>query len=281
MGVSSSKQPKTTKKVATQKVETAAKTGILSLTGHGISEVPSAVWAIDKMTMLDLTQNSISQLPAAIGGLRLLKTLKLDGNSLTGLPDMTGLAKLSTFSATDNKLDASALSQLPGTLTKLLVSKNAVSNMDGIMRMTKLQVLELSSNAITVVPESVGELVALVDLQLDDNQIEVVPAEIGACKRLKIVSLNRNRITGEVTDDFQPLPERLFAETPLERLNLEGNAITRRQLNSFKGIDTWLERRAATKSKDLVGRPRAGRVDGRPGGHSTTPPLAPRGFLTR
>jgi hypothetical protein len=51
---------------------------------------------------------------------------------------------------------------------------------------------------------------------------------------------------------FQSLPAVLFTDTQLERLNLEGNPIARRQLVEFDGVEKWLERQSQTKQKDLA-----------------------------
>ena len=66
-------QPRTTLRVAKEKIETATKTGVLSLTGHKLKEVPEDVWGIEKLTTLDLTQNQL----AKIDGVERLVNLKV------------------------------------------------------------------------------------------------------------------------------------------------------------------------------------------------------------
>lgn len=92
------------------------------------------------------------------------------------------------------------------------------------------------------------------ELTLDDNSVEVLPEEIGKCSKLKVVSLRNNQIAGGIirSTEYQSLPVALFTETQMERLNLEGNPIQRRQLNEFKGVDVWIERISKTKQKDLA-----------------------------
>jgi len=121
-------------------------------------------------------------------------------------------------------------------------------------RLVTLQILDLSSNQIDKVPPSVAFLVQIVDLNLDDNTIECIPHEVGALKKLKILSLRNNQVQGDMvaSTGYQSLPEELFAGTCLERLNLEGNPILRRELNEFKGVDMWLDRQSKTKQKDLA-----------------------------
>jgi Leucine-rich repeat (LRR) protein len=281
MGTTSSKEPRTGSKVTAQKLETAQKTGVLSLTGHGFKEVPSGVWAIEKMTTLDLTNNKLTSLDGSskkkstspsiggIGSLRLLKTLKLDKNELLELPVAVSiLDKLTNFTIGDNRIGPlNGLARLPtAKLIKLEAPRNSVGALDCCLHLTKLQVLNLSGNGISRVPEELGDaLTSLLELNLDDNLIEVVPPEAivgrggsssggGGLRKLKILSLRNNRVAGNRIEStgFQTLPAVLFSDTKLERLNLEGNPITKRQLSEFDGSSSWLERQSKTKQKDLA-----------------------------
>jgi Leucine-rich repeat (LRR) protein len=251
-------EPKTGKKVAAQKIETASKTGLLSLSGHALTEVPSSIWEIEKISTLDLSSNKIETLPGAIVKLKMLKSLKLDKNKLTKLPPLDGLGRLTSLSMGENGLGPGSLSILPQPpkLVKLIVPSNRLGGtvFSDCARVPTLQVLDLSRNEISVVPPSVGELAMLVELLLDDNTIEVVPEEIGKLVKLKTLSLRNNQIAGDIirSTGFQALPAVLFTDTSLERLNLEGNPILRRELNEFTGVDSWLDRVSKTKQKDLA-----------------------------
>ena len=141
-------------------------------------------------------------------------------------------------------------------MAKLSVPRNRLGNssLEDCGRVLTLQVLDLSSNGISLVSAAIGALAALVELVLDDNSIEVLPPECSQLVRLKTLSLRNNRITGDTvpSSEFQPLPKGLFTDTGLERLNLEGNPILRRQLLEFAGVDAWLERCSKTKQKDIA-----------------------------
>ena len=78
MGAATSKN-KTGKKVVKQKLEHAEKTGILSLTEHGLKEVPSAVLTLTSLRTLDLSSNALKAVPAALCDFVQLKTLKVRG----------------------------------------------------------------------------------------------------------------------------------------------------------------------------------------------------------
>jgi len=93
---------KTGKKVVVQKLENAARTGILSLQEHGLEEVPKQVYGLSKLRSLDLSRNALSDLGGgSIGHLQGLKVLAVESNKLGpgSLGGVSGLTKLHTLNA--------------------------------------------------------------------------------------------------------------------------------------------------------------------------------------
>ena len=86
MGQASSKN-KTGKKVVKQKLEHAEKTGILSLTEHGLKEVPPAVLALSSLRTLDLSANALKAVPEELCGFVQLKTLKVPSRARASIVD--------------------------------------------------------------------------------------------------------------------------------------------------------------------------------------------------
>ena len=78
----SKSEPRTGTKVTALKLETAAKTGVLALSGHGLKAVPAGVWAIEKMTTLDLANNKLTTLGGG-GGVAALRMLKTSRSTAT------------------------------------------------------------------------------------------------------------------------------------------------------------------------------------------------------
>uniref|UniRef100_A0A3Q3EP48 Uncharacterized protein n=1 Tax=Labrus bergylta TaxID=56723 RepID=A0A3Q3EP48_9LABR len=76
-----------------------------------------------------------------------------------------------------------------------------------LFRCNKLKVLCLGNNALTVLPESVGQLVQLTQLELRGNCLDRLPAQLGNCRML--------RKSGLVVEDhlFDALPVEV-KETP-------------------------------------------------------------------
>lgn len=80
-----------------------------------------------------------------------------------------------------------------------------------------MQSLNLSNNQLSVLPESICNLGALVELDISSNDLEELPKGIGKLSKLVKVDASYNRFTF--------FPQALFDCTHLEILNLERNNI--------------------------------------------------------
>ena len=78
--------------------------------------------------------------------------------------------------------------------------------------------LNLSNKNITILPESIGNLVDLMDLELYNNQITILPESIGNLTNLSALNLENNQITS--------LPESFGNLTNLNDLDLSKNKLT-------------------------------------------------------
>jgi leucine-rich repeat protein SHOC2 len=84
-----------------------------------------------------------------------------------------------------------------------------------IFKFTNLQVLNLSSNLIKIIPNNIGDLVNLQELYLDRNHISEIPEEIGKLCKLRKVILSNNKI--------KYLPNSFYNLENLEILNISCN----------------------------------------------------------
>lgn len=232
---------------------------------------------IAKLTTLDLSKNKLKSLPPNLSNLKILKSLNVDGNKLMPgtLAVVSKLPKLKSLSLNNNQLGKMIAPQtspnapktkpvapadalppsLPKGLKTILLSNNALpvipkSILEGAIPLKMLEKLDLSSNLLTSLPETIATLVKLNDLNLDDNALTKLPASMGKLTQLKVLSLRRNKIA---LTDPQPLPEELWKNTPLIDLNLHGNPMTTTQLNTMDGYDAFLARRREVKNKDILG----------------------------
>jgi Leucine-rich repeat (LRR) protein len=89
---------------------------------------------------------------------------------------------------------------------------------ESLGQVTQLQVLYLENNQLTALPESLGQLTRLESLFLDNNQLTALPESLGQLSRLATLNLKNNQLTA--------LPESLSRLTRLHTLFLESNQLT-------------------------------------------------------
>mmetsp|Transcript_31940 Transcript_31940/g.49005 ORF Transcript_31940/g.49005 Transcript_31940/m.49005 type:complete len:294 (+) Transcript_31940:104-985(+) len=271
---------RTGKKVVAQKLETAKKTGILSLTEHKLDSIPGQVFQIPNLRTLDVSKNNLKDL-SYLSQLKALKSLNCDDNKLAAgtLDAVSELSKLQNLSAggnqigkpipvgaaaaspKKNKKTTTILPELPPSLKQLKLDRNHLSSIPRQLvsvKLRKLEKMDLSGNNLAAIPVEISNLIALTELNLDNNSVVSLPDSIGSLTKLKVLSLKNNHIhvtKGVVhsTSNPQPLPRSLFVDTPIIDLNLHGNRMTSTQLNEFDGYPEFLERRQKVKSKDIYG----------------------------
>ena len=233
---------------------------------------------ISKLTTLDLSKNKLKSLDPKLSNLKVLKSLNVDHNKISPgtMAVLSSLPKLKTLSANHNLLGRpsvatgttsnprtkpTATEALPAILPKglktILISNNALSSiprsiLDNNTPLKMLEKLDLSSNHLATVPETIANLTNLADLNLDDNVVVGLPQAIGRLKHLKVLSLKRNHLS-MITGNPQPLPKELWTNTHLIDLNLHGNPMTTTQLNTMDGFDVFLERRREGKNRAILG----------------------------
>jgi Leucine-rich repeat (LRR) protein len=249
---------------------------------------------ISKLTTLDLSKNKLRKLDLNLSNLKVLKSLNIDHNKLGpgSMHVLSSLPKLKTISANHNQLGRAPPSavtdqqqqqqqqhpitkkttqSLPETLPKGLrtisLSHNSLSRipksiLENSFPLKMLEILDLSSNHLARVPDTIANLTKLTNLNLDDNVLTSLSEAIGKLKHLKRLSLRRNQIKrnvgvgGDVNGDLHPqqsLPKELWTNTLLIDLNLHGNPMTTTQLNTMDGYDIFLSRRREVKNKDILG----------------------------
>ena len=80
-----------------------------------------------------------------------------------------------------------------------------------------MQVLDLSNNQLSTLPDSICKLSALIELNISSNDLEELPREIGQLSKLKRVDASSNRL--------KLFPSALLDCTHMEVLNLKHNSI--------------------------------------------------------
>jgi leucine-rich repeat protein SHOC2 len=236
----------------------ASKTGVLNISAQGIKK-KSSVWKklskacfVEKLKSLDISGNAVKEIPVEVTQLPNLKTLIVSKCQLSFLPDLDNLCVLSALNASDNLLQNDGLGQLPSSLTRLDLSCNGfVAYPMECSSLIHLTELNLSNNSIIVL-DGIGQLLSLVWLILDKNEITYIPHEIGNLTKLKHISLKFNCISKNI-EGQQSISAELFTHTAAEEINLEGNKLTKVDVQKFEGVDEFMKRRQKNKNKLLQG----------------------------
>lgn len=194
----------------------------LSVAGLGLIAVPSEAWESSGVTKLDLSKNSIEVLPAELSSCLSLEVLILSKNKIKEWPGdvLRSLSKLSCLKLDNNTLrqipadgfqavlslqildlsgNASCLPANPVFSTLLQLEELHLRRMNisevpsDLLRMHKIRILDLSQNALQIIPMGFKNLTSLSELDLSDNNISTVPAELGLLEpTLQVLRLDGN-----------------------------------------------------------------------------------------
>ncbi|TYZ60345.1 hypothetical protein PybrP1_011196 [[Pythium] brassicae (nom. inval.)] len=241
-------RPKQTRSVLQQKLKSAAATGVLALPDHKLKQLPRELLELANLRSLDVSSNRLAELPRDFAAaLPQLRTLKLAGNALTALPDLSALTALTTLVLDGNAL-TSLPEALPPNLTKLSLKNNRLRELPlSVTRLAQLQELDVSGNELAALPEHVGALASLVDLTLDQNAVRELPAALARCARLKVLSARGNRLGPH------GIAREVLTDSGVHIMNLEGNPMSKFDLEAMDGFERFLERRTQAKNKEIHG----------------------------
>jgi len=154
---------------------------------YGVTTENGHVTAIN----LYYTANVAGAIPSSFANLKYLKALSLNGENSTKDLSNTDLGVLSELESLEN-LDLKN-SKIKGVIP---ASWN---------KLKKLKTLYLSYNAITALPEEIGELENITILYADNNQIKKLPESIGNLSKLVTLDLSYNQIEGAIPKSFEQL----------------------------------------------------------------------------
>ncbi|VDD82774.1 unnamed protein product [Mesocestoides corti] len=205
------------------------------------------------LRILDLSCNGIHSLDPWIGLLSSLKLLNVSGNKLVHLPtDITLLTKLEVLNVSMNRLtslissSSSANFETLRNLRTVDLSGNNISEfpVELCSEAIPLDLLDLSKNDIAIVPTCIESLQAI-ELNLNSNKVSVVAESIGKCPRLRVLRLAHNRLRLE---DF---PLEILEKSNVSLLAIEGNPLSVKALQEHPSYAKYMERYTATKRKAM------------------------------
>eukprot|EP01138_Halocafeteria_seosinensis_P006542 gb/GECG01006688.1/.p1 GENE.gb/GECG01006688.1/~~gb/GECG01006688.1/.p1 ORF type:complete len:267 (+),score=33.96 gb/GECG01006688.1/:1-801(+) len=253
MGNSASKRgvPKQEKKLSasdlTRRINTAAKSGSLKLSGCKLKEIPPQIFGLDKLRVLDLSHNKLETIPDEIRKLTGLKKLYLSYNPLKHVPHLDGLENLVEVDVSFCELKS--IPRLPTALKSLNACYNKGIKTDNVTSAPKLESLNLSGCQMKNVPGHLGELSKLQDFNVSNNDL----VSLGGIEDwAKLPDLQSVIAEGnEIHADESTIPRSLLEDTRLHKLTLTGNPITQKQIQTLPGADSFLERRKERIDKGI------------------------------
>jgi Leucine-rich repeat (LRR) protein len=148
--------------------------------------------------------------------------------------------------------------KLPPNLTKLSLSNNRLQEISiHLTTLRQLKELDLSDNKISNIPDHIKDLSELEDLKLDRNLLEELPQVLAKCGKLKTLSTRFNRLKGDKEKIkkriYQCISSEILESSSVQILNLDGNPMTKFDLEAMQGVEVFLQRRQLLKDKEIHG----------------------------
>lgn len=96
--------------------------------------------------------------------------------------------------------------------------------------------MNLSNNNINVIPNGI-DVISAVEINLNSNQIAVIPESVAKCSRLKVLRLDENCI------ELMGVPPAVLRDSKISLLCLEGNPVMMRELQQipeYEQVDIYI-----------------------------------------
>ena len=211
-------------------------------------EIPAALGRLDALVYLNLHSNSLDgMVPDALGSLSNLERLYVNDNELAGIGNLSGATSLEILWAHRNEMSGMVPTQLPSSLTQLMLFGNDLTaGIPDLSMLTSLERLYLSKNENLggTIPATLGQLTGLTRLGLLDTGLTGdIPDGLGSLVSLELLDLRDNMLSGSIPDDLGDMsslkqlylrenqldgsiPDTLGQLASLERLWLHGNMLS-------------------------------------------------------
>lgn len=203
---------------------------VLDLQKNKLRAVPERLEEAEGLLVLNLADNQISEIPqTTFVNLCDLMHLDLSGNLLETLPaQMRRLSNLRIMNISNNPLGFAQLRQLPSlsSLKELYLANtqrtaaNLPQSFEGLA--ATLEVIDLSQNQLSEIPDCLFECTSLKRINLSNNEITEVHLQIDKWHKLENLNLSNNQLTS--------VPASLSKLTNLRALYVSGNQL------DFEGI---------------------------------------------
>ncbi|VDL93823.1 unnamed protein product [Schistocephalus solidus] len=167
----------------------------LEISRSGVSTLPEDIQNLSDLTKLSLQHNVLTQIPVGLGNVYNLRFLDLSFNNISNLPEnlFDKLNHLESLALDSNELQS--LPPLKGLveLHVLSVSSNKLSVIpETLSGCSKLMNIDFSRNVLTSLPTDLNKLTNLHRLNVCDNKLTEIPSTLGECRKLRECLLERN-----------------------------------------------------------------------------------------
>lgn len=218
----------------------ASKVTRVSLVNYRGKELPDSLFLMTNLKELELINTRIRRLPARLAEITTLEKVSLLNNRPRGRVSFARNSRIKTLVIHDDQLDCRPrsyrklsnlealdlsrcnLERFPslrgaGRLKRLSLVENRLTLKELKRGIPTLEELVLTSNAIQVVPPSIGDFKALKKLNLNANKVEQLAPEIGKLAELEQLSLYKNNI--------KTLPQEAYRLSNLRVIDLYYNQL--------------------------------------------------------
>lgn len=184
---------------------------ILRLDHNQLFQIPNQIGALSNLASLFLSNNQISTIPSTISLLGALQNCDLSFNHLSHLSDdLFQVDSLTSLNLAHNKL--SSLSSSISSLTNLLELKLEFNSLTELpeefcQHCSKLTLLQVASNCLLNLPNSIGLCAELSVLHCHDNPLSAakamgLPISLRNLTKLQSLPLHRNQLPPDLPPEL-------------------------------------------------------------------------------
>jgi len=178
----------------------------------------------DTLERLDMTGNELNTLPDDFHRLTKLKILFLSDNNFTELPSvLSKCPNLSMIGFRNNQINSVPENALPLTTRWLILTDNALTSLPESMGdLTLLQKCMLSGNKLTSLPQSMAQCHNLELLRIAVNELGELPSFLLTLPKLSWLAYSGNPFCAKHPDVDTPLKEIVWSDLEIKELLGEG-----------------------------------------------------------